>query len=523
MISKLGAYGRFIFGFPGYLKNPVTLEQARQGLQNRLEKKNENFLSMARQSIYSNPRSPYFKLLKEAGYGYRDLEEEIRKEGLESLLLRLMEGGVWISPEEFKGMIPLQRGSTRIDVNPSDFENQHMKSGIVVSTGGTSGRPVRTRLDLDFLEARAFYDHVMMEMLGLDRVPMAIWYPTLPASTGVSNLLRYAKAGFVPRRWFSMTGKGSLSSLENRLITGLIVRVGRLLGTPLPLPESFADDSVDQISAQLAAWLEEYGRCAFQTYVSRAVRVVQVLQKRRCDLSGLVLVVGSEPLTKSRRAEIEAAGATIYPRYAATEMGTIAMGCGNPEETDEHHLMSDMVSLVQEKDTPAGREGSLYLTSLNQVMPKIMLNVQLGDMAAVSKRNCGCPFEKLGFTTHIFRIRSYSRFTGDGMAVSRFRMEQIIEGLLTEKYGGSSIDYQLVEMENREGQTELKLRISPEVGEIDEESLARDVLIELRKSGEGEQLMAAIWQETGVFSVVREFPQPTARGKLGPLLQEHQS
>jgi len=49
------------------------------------------------------------------------------------------------------------------------------------------------------------------------------------------------------------------------------------------------------------------------------------------------------------------------------------------------------------------------------------------------------------------------------------------------------------------------------------------VLIELRRSGEGEQLMAAIWQETGVFSVVREFPQPTGRGKLGPLLQEHQS
>jgi phenylacetate-coenzyme A ligase PaaK-like adenylate-forming protein len=237
----------------------------------------------------------------------------------------------------------------------------------------------------------------------------------------------------------------------------------------------------------------------------------------------LVVVVGSEPLTKSRRSEIEEAGASIYPRYAATEMGTIAMGCGNPEEVDEHHLMSDMVGMVQKKGTPAGKEGPLYLTSLNQVMPKIMLNVQLGDIAAVSKRNCGCPFEEIGFTTHISRIRSYSRFTGDGMAVSRCRMEQLIEGLLTARYGGSSIDYQLVEIENRDGQTELKLRISPEVGEIDEESLARDVLIALRNSGEGEQLMAAVWQETGMFSVVREFPQPTSRGKLGPLLQEHQS
>jgi len=317
-----------------------------------------------------------------------------------------------------------------------------------------------------------------------------------------------------------ISGDKSGRGMENRLATELIIRLGRLAGTALPFPEPVEMDSTGPICTQIITWLEDFGSCVFQSYVSQAVRIVGELQKIRSDLSGLILIVGSEPLTEAKKSIIESSGARVYPRYAATEIGTIAMGCGNPETVDELHLMSDMTAVIQAGGDSGKNAEPLYFTSLNEVMPRVLFNVQLGDMAAVFRRRCGCAFEQLGFDTHLSMIRSYHRFTLEGMAVSRNGLEQIVDEVLTARYGGSALDYQFVEMENDDGRTTLKLRISPEVGEVDKESLASDLLNELRKRGEGEKLMAEIWRQANAISVVREVPQPTPRGKLVPLLKE---
>ena len=380
---------------------------------------------------------------------------------------------------------------------------------------------MKTKLDLDYLSARSHYDRIMFEILGVQDQPMALWYPALPASTGIGNILRYARTGIVPKRWFEIPAAGSgMQGLESRLATFLIVRMARMAGTRVPRPEKISNDSGEEIAGQIIQWLDEYGGCVFQSYVSGAVRVARELSGKRDDLDGLLMIVGSEPLTEAKRRGMESRGARIYSRYMATEIGTIAMGCGNPETIDELHLMSDMVAAVQEDGVIEGETGPLYFTALDRVMPKVMLNVQLGDMAVVHSRQCGCPFEDLGFSTHLSHVRSHSRHTGEGMALSASRLEGIINDVLVPVYGGSSVDYQWFEMENDDGVTRVEIRVSPRIGEVDEDRLMQDLINELLKGDEGEQLMTRIWVQTGVLSVVRKEPESTGKGKNVPLLHE---
>jgi hypothetical protein len=117
-------------------------------------------------------------------------------------------------------------------------------------------------------------------------------------------------------------------------------------------------------------------------------------------------------------------------------------------------------------------------------------------------------------------VRSYERFTSQGMAVPWLSLERIVDDLLTVKYGGTSLDYQWVEVEDERGRTDLKLRISPELGFLDEKDVIHDVLNELQKVVEGGRVMSEIWRQSGMVSVIREFPKPTTLGKMVPLLRE---
>ena len=519
--NRFLTYSRFIGQLPRYLKNPVSLDQAKKEIKNRLNSRNENFLRLAKHAIYENSNSPYNYLLNMAGCEYGDLVNGVEKNGLEQMLQQLLEAGVWLSLDEFKGRNPIQRGNSIFQANPNNFDNPYLTKSVGVSTGGTSGRSVKMRFDLDFMAARTCYDSVMLDMLDLENVPIALWYPVLPASTGIANTLRYAKAGYIPDRWFNMLVDSHFHlSLETRLATNMIIRLSKWIGHPLPHPEPLALDQIDRIAHQLIVWLKKRGRCAFQSYVSQAVQVARASWERYPDLSGLVTIVGSEPLTATKRREIEKTGAKVYHRYMATEVGTIAMGCGNPSDSDEAHLMSDMIALIQPKDIRSKETGPLFFSSLHPVMPKILINVQLGDEARVYHRPCGCGFEKLGFHTHLSMVRSYERLTSQGMSVPCLTLERAVDNLLTVKYGGTSLDYQWLEVEDKRGESGLKLRISPNLGFLDEEQVIRDVLNELQKGGEGERVMSEIWRQSGAIFVIREFPKPTKRGKLVPVLKE---
>jgi hypothetical protein len=509
--GRIKSYLRFLRELPGFLRSPIDVHQAKDKIAHRMASREEKFLNFVKRCVYNNPVSPYLKLFNEVGCEYGDLSAGVRKDGLEAMLRHLLSAGVWLSLDEFKGRIPIRRGSIELNPESADFENPYLPSGVEVKTGGSSGRSSRTKMDLGFMTERACYDSLMIDMLGLWGTSLALWYPILPAATGVGNSLRYAKAGYIPKRWFSMTQH--LANPESRLATSSIIWISHLAGFPLPKPEPIAMHQLERIVEWVVDQIDREGQCVFQSYVSQAVRICAAGRKRRSDMKGLTVIVGSEPLTYSKYNEIISSGAKVYPRYAATELGTIAMGCGNPINIDEVHLASDMIALVQDGNT-SDQAAPLFYTALNSIMPNVMINVQLGDMGVVHKRGCGCLFEKMGFHTHLSNIRSCERSTGEGMAVNSRILEHILEDIILPRYGGSALDYQWVEMEDENGLTQLPLRISPDIGPVNDENIIRDILDGLGRAGEGEKIMADIWRQAGTLSVVRETPQCTRQGKI---------
>src|SRR5437764_6545580 len=80
-IEDIRAGARLLWTLPGFLRHPVSLEEARATLCRRLERREADFLNLARGAIYANPASPYRQLLDLAGCEAGDLERPGAREG----------------------------------------------------------------------------------------------------------------------------------------------------------------------------------------------------------------------------------------------------------------------------------------------------------------------------------------------------------------------------------------------------------------------------------------------------------
>ncbi|MFH1681291.1 MAG: hypothetical protein ABIH26_11705, partial [Candidatus Eisenbacteria bacterium] len=154
VLSDLVMYGRFAFGLRGFLRERVSLEEARAVVRRRLEEREANFLRVARRGIFGYPKSPYRPLLETAGCGYGDLVAMVRRDGIESALRALREAGVYFTFEEFKGREPVRRNGRSIPIRPHDFDNPYLRRAYYGETGGTTGAGTRVYIDLDHLSDR---------------------------------------------------------------------------------------------------------------------------------------------------------------------------------------------------------------------------------------------------------------------------------------------------------------------------------------------------------------------------------
>src|SRR3990172_8887397 len=81
----------------------------------------------------------------------------------------------------------------------------------------------------------------------------------------------------------------------------------------------------------------------------------------------------------------------------------------------------------------------------------ILLNISMGDQAVVLRRQCGCPLEQLGWTTHLHTIRSHEMLTCGGISFLDTDVIRVIEEVLPARFGGAPTDYQLLEDEADDG------------------------------------------------------------------------
>jgi hypothetical protein len=148
----------------------------------------------------------------------------------------------------------------------------------------------------------------------------------------------------------------------------------------------------------------------------------------------------------------------------------------------------------------------------------VLLNVSMGDRAALGPRACGCPLERLGWTVHLRDIRSFEKLTGQGITFLDTDVVRVLEEVLPERFGGAPTDYQLVEEEEEGGEPVLRLLVHPDVGPFDPSAVAEVFLSALGTGDGGEWMMAQIWRDSGTLRVERRLPLRTVSGKIHHLV-----
>ena len=523
-MNKTLDYLRMFTQFPLVLrrfsKRRLTLGVAKDIVRRQIESREQRFLRIIERGVYAYPPSPYRALLEIAGCGFGDLQEMVQRKGLETTLRALRESGVFVTFEEFKGRKPIVRHGREIPVQMRDFDNPLARRDFAYQTGGSTGIASSVAADLDHMAARAVYQLLTLDAHGMLDAPSATWHGILPHH-GVGTMLRRSCIGPLPERWFSPIGwRDSDHWLSYSVATCYIILWMRLLGLRVPLPEIVKVDQALVVARWLADTVRAYQRCVLHTQVSRAVRVCIAAQEAGLDLTGATIKGGGEPPTPAKVQHMERAGVHYIPSYGMTEAGSIASGCARPIDGSDVHLFTDAYAMFS---YPHRVEGvgvtvpAFNLTTLLPTAPKLMLNAQMDDYGIIEERNCGCELQTYGYTTHLRQIRSYSKLTGEGVSLIATEMVRILEEVLPDRFGGTPLDYQMLEQEDEQGLTRLYLVISPRVQIADESLVIKVVLNALRRSSPMADTASAVWQHAQTLQVRRLEPTWTMRGKLMPL------
>ena len=508
---------RSLARLPSYLRNPTSLPEARATLRRRLERREGNFLANVKRSVFEHDVSPYLQLFNLAGCEYGDLESLVRSEGIEGALVVLWQRGVYLTVSEFKGRESAKRGSATIEVSPDLLRNPAAAFHIPVRTGGSRSGGTPVLMDLEFLRGCGINSYLTLDTRGGAEWSKATW--ETPGAGARFRLLKFASFGKPPVRWFSQVdpaapGLDSVIRWSERYM-----RWGsRAAGVPLPGPQHVPLNA----PLPIAHWIREElhaGRVPHVfTFPSSALRLCQSAFEAGIDLAGAQFTVGGEPITDARLATINRSGATAVPRYGSIESGPIAYGCLAPSASDDVHLQHDLHALIQ----PGGANGianplpanAVFISSLHERSPFTMLNVSMGDQATVTKRECGCPLERLGWVTHLHNIRSFEKLTGGGMTFLDTDVIRVLEEEMPARFGGAPTDYQLVEEEAGDGQPRLRLLVHPAIGPLDTNAVADAFLKAIGSRSPSEQLMEIFWRDADLFRVEREVPIATTAGKI---------
>jgi hypothetical protein len=514
-------YARFAWRFHSFLRRRISLDEAREVVRRRMRERETNFLRMVERGIFGHPRSPYLPLLRQAGCELDDLRRMVAADGIDRTLLALREAGVYVSFEEFKGRQPIERNGVTVPVVRTTFDNPFHKSVYEAESGGTTGAGQRVAHDLDDTASRANVSILGRHAQGILDVPTAVWRGVLPNAVGIGTMLTSSLIGRVPERWFSPTSsRDRRTPLKFRIANTYIVEVARLHGVPIPRPEHVPLGRADVIARWAAQTLERYPVCHINTSGGMAVRASLAAQELGLDLTGAVFTMGGEPPTEAKVRAVRKSGARHITNYHCSGVGAIGYLCTNPVDTNDQHFVAAHLAMIQYPRTVPGTDiqvPAFNMTSLMPTAPKILLNVEIDDYGTVEQRRCGCPFEELGFSTHIRDIRSFRKLTGEGITLIGSDMEHILDTVLPERFGGSVTDYQLWEEEDEQGLTRLSLVVSPRVRIDDEGAVIDTVMQTLSTMNSGAEGARAIWAQAGSFRIKRAEPFWTSRGKLMPL------
>jgi len=515
---------RFLAALPRFLRSPFTLEQARAEVKLRFEQRADRLLDRVSEACRA-PDSPYARLLRHAGCTQEDLRNSVTREGVEGALQELLQAGVYLTGEEFKGRRPVVRGSLEFTVNPAALLNPRSVVHGLSESSGSRGARTPVPIDLAFIHDHAINTHLTLAAHG-----GCDWQHAhfgAPGGTAVTNPLEFARGGRPPLRWFTPIDLAT-PGLDARYRWGArALRFGSVLaGVPLPTATFAPLDAPLPIARWLADELGQGRIPHLWTFASSAVLICQAASAAGLDIRGARFTGGGEPTTAARRAVVENAGAVLLPRMGATETDILAYACANPEAADDMHFFDDRHALIQPgTGSPGGLSSTgagpalpakaMLLSSLLPSAPLLLLNVCMGDQAEVTRRRCGCGLEREGWGVHIHEVRSFEKLTAGGITLLDVDVIHVLEEVLPARFGGSPTDYQLVEtLDGARARPEIRLLVNPALGSIDPAAVCEVFFNAIGGGTGGERLMELQWRSGNVLRIVREPPRKTASGKI---------
>jgi hypothetical protein len=452
----------------------------------------------------------YRQLCDLAGCTYADIEHDVQQRGLRTTLLRLIDAGVYLTHEEFSGRAELVRHGRHIRWSPKELDNPGGRGLNTQRSSGSRGRPMTTAVSNAYLLYREGHERIQMQMTTLGERARVILGAILPSIWTLRKQVVWSRLGVPADRWFTMGD----ADWRYRWLTGALVAEMKSLGARVQWPEVLPSNDFTPVARALAQFRQQGRPALVRTMVSMATRVASVAREHGLDISGTLFAVAGESLTRSKRAAMEEAGATVITDYGATEFGVIGAACPSMRADDSVHLCDDV--LVAVSQAVAGRDyESLFISNQLPFGPRILLNVGIDDCAVIEPVQCDCEYQRLGFTMRARQIASYGKLTSQGMTMLATDLVELIESSLPARFGGAPGDYQLAEVDGQ-AQSEIRIRVSPRVRIADPAAIREFVLARVGKV-HGGSLAERVWRFSDAVTIVVEEPERTAAGKVLPL------
>jgi hypothetical protein len=276
---------RFFAGALRELRRPIAPGEARAALRERLERRADNFLAVAREAIYANSASPYQRLLRRIGCEYGDLEGLVATAGVEGALAALFRQGVYLTVDESKGRVPVVRGSTRFDVDPAGLRHPRVAAGVLSRTSGSRGSRAVVPISFAAMRNQAIEQSIDFDARGGRAWVFARW--GVPGSSFLTGLIRYHLAGTPQAAWFSMVDPATAGLHPRYTWSERVLRwAAHLSGVAVP-PKRFVpvDDPLP-----IAHWMVGVLRAArtpcLYSYVTPVVRLCQAAYEAGLDMRG---------------------------------------------------------------------------------------------------------------------------------------------------------------------------------------------------------------------------------------------
>ncbi|MGO9231685.1 MAG: hypothetical protein ACLQKA_21040 [Bryobacteraceae bacterium] len=516
MIEATVYYLRMTLGMRELLRQPVMADPI-AALRFQMEHREEHFLDLARQIVFSNPHHPYYEMFRIAGCTAQDLVAEVGRSGLEPALEKLVAAGVYLTHDEFKGKVPLIRGGREIPYAPHALLNPLVRGRMMNSSSGSRSSGTMTPANTKLQSYQEAYFRLAWREFGLDGRTSVQMLPILPSLYGIGYNIWHIRSGLQPAKWFAQRGSGR-GAARYRTLTDLIVLSARLMGAPLPLPDYLPENDFSPVARWIAQRNREGTRCVMFSFVSSAVRVAAAARDENLDIAGTTFLVGGEALTDAKRAGMEAAGCEAHSKYNISEVGGVGIACRHMRTGNSVHVHRDAVAVVSRRRRAPLSDvevNSLLFTNLLPFAAWFLINAEMDDAGILEPVDCDCEYSRAGMNQRIRDMYSYGKLTGQGITLLGGDIAHILESALPKRFGGGPGDYQLVEYDGAR-QSQVELRISPRVSAVPPAEV-RDFLLQEIRGCYGGTIASRVWTHSGGLGAVVAEPFATQTGKVLPL------